>query len=52
MVIILDKKTKFALEEGMGGVMIWELGKDLGPEDEMALLRAVRGVLDNKKDEL
>jgi len=36
----VKKKTKYALEKNLGGVMIWELGQDT--QDEFSLLNAIR----------
>lgn len=35
----VGKKTRYALEEGLAGIMIWELGQDA--TGEMSLLRAI-----------
>jgi GH18 family chitinase len=35
----VQQKTRYALEQRLGGVMIWELGQDTG--DETSLLRAI-----------
>lgn len=37
----LARKTRWARENGLGGVMIWEVGQDLPPTDSASLLRAV-----------
>jgi len=37
---LIAKKTKFALETAIGGVMIWENGQDVH-DDELSLLRAI-----------
>lgn len=38
-VATIQQKTRYALEQRLGGVMIWELGQDTG--DETSLLRAI-----------
>ena len=35
----IAKKTRYAIEAGLGGVMIWELGQDA--EGEASLLQAI-----------
>jgi chitinase len=42
----IRRKTAFAMESRLGGVMAWELGQD-APEDG-SLLRVIRSVLDQK----
>ncbi|MGC9393466.1 MAG: glycosyl hydrolase family 18 protein [Anaerolineae bacterium] len=41
-ITIIQRKTRYALEQQLGGVMIWELGQDTS--DEMSLLRAIAQV--------
>ena len=36
------QKVRYAAQMEAGGVMLWELGQDLPPSDDRALLRAVR----------
>lgn len=38
----IERKTRYALESKLGGVMIWELGQDT--RDEQSLLRAIHRV--------
>lgn len=37
----LARKTRWSRENGLGGVMIWEVGQDLPATDQASLLRAV-----------
>jgi len=39
--VLVKKKTRFAMDEGMAGVMIWELGQDTNPKDKLSLLKAI-----------
>ena len=50
----IGDKTKFALENNFGGVMIWELGQDLHPDNKLALLPAITKAIKkfNRSDEL
>lgn len=36
----IQKKTRYAMEHGLGGIMIWEIGQDT--LDDTSLLRAVK----------
>ena len=47
---MIVKKTKYALDEGIGGVMIWENGQDVHG-DELSLLGAIRRTVDGGLDE-
>jgi GH18 family chitinase len=38
----IERKTRYALENKLGGIMIWEMGQDTN--DEQSLLRAIRRV--------
>jgi chitinase len=38
----IERKTRYALESGLGGIMIWELGHDT--RDEHSLLRAIHRI--------
>eukprot|EP00041_Stephanoeca_diplocostata_P036468 m.1333979 g.1333979 ORF g.1333979 m.1333979 type:complete len:127 (+) comp24872_c0_seq14:1144-1524(+) len=64
-VSMIEEKTRYALDQRLGGVMIWEVGQDNFINDESALhqenslLRAISRVIDEsapnngaKKDEL
>ena len=42
---------RFAAQMEAGGVMLWELGQDLPPSDERALLRAVSAAKPGKRGE-
>eukprot|EP00281_Chroomonas_sp_CCMP1168_P013371 CAMPEP_0206282508 /NCGR_PEP_ID=MMETSP0047_2-20121206/39725_1 /ASSEMBLY_ACC=CAM_ASM_000192 /TAXON_ID=195065 /ORGANISM="Chroomonas mesostigmatica_cf, Strain CCMP1168" /LENGTH=143 /DNA_ID=CAMNT_0053712793 /DNA_START=79 /DNA_END=507 /DNA_ORIENTATION=+ len=35
------KKTKYAMAQGLGGVMIWEVGQDVHPTHKLSLLAAI-----------
>ena len=50
----IEEKTKYALENNYGGVMIWEVGQDLHPSNKLALLPAITREIKkfNKNDEL
>lgn len=39
----IQRKTRYAMEQGLGGIMIWELGQDA--KDDSSLLRAVHRVV-------
>eukprot|EP00293_Proteomonas_sulcata_P000171 CAMPEP_0184323560 /NCGR_PEP_ID=MMETSP1049-20130417/130974_1 /TAXON_ID=77928 /ORGANISM="Proteomonas sulcata, Strain CCMP704" /LENGTH=86 /DNA_ID=CAMNT_0026645107 /DNA_START=1 /DNA_END=257 /DNA_ORIENTATION=+ len=38
---MIQKKTRYALQNGLGGVMIWEVGQDIHPSNKKSLLRAI-----------
>jgi chitinase len=40
-VVLAKKKTRYAIDEGMAGVMIWELGQDIFPREKLSLLKAI-----------
>lgn len=42
----IQKKTRFALDSGLGGVMVWEIGQDA--EGENALLRVIHRTVESK----
>lgn len=42
-------KTKFAMDEGLGGVMIWHYSRDLPSTDENSVLRAMGETIKNYK---
>jgi len=47
----LKKKTELALESGIGGVMIWELGQDLQPfENPDSLMQGINAALRKKNE--
>jgi GH18 family chitinase len=37
----IERKTRGAVEQGLGGVMIWEFGDDVAPGDPASLLQAI-----------
>ncbi|KAF4727121.1 chitinase [Perkinsus olseni] len=41
----VEARTRYAKEEGLGGVMIWELGQDLPPSNRSSLLSAISRVV-------
>jgi GH18 family chitinase len=45
----IRRKTEFALEGRLGGVMVWELGQDAG--GERSLLRTIRAAVDAPRKE-
>jgi len=53
---MVKRKTQLAIQEGLGGVMVWEVGQDTGPNEESSLLAAigdmVKGSTKGNKDEL
>ncbi len=44
---VIARKTKYALDRGLGGVMIWNYSCDLPSSDEKSLLRAIGETIDN-----
>ena len=38
---LIGKKTTYAHEKDIGGIMIWELGQDVHPSDDQSLLKAI-----------
>lgn len=50
----ISDKTKFALDNDFGGVMIWEVGQDLHPSNKLSLLPAITKSINefNKNNEL
>jgi GH18 family chitinase len=42
----IQKKTRYAVDQGIGGVMIWEVGQDTN--DTTSLLRAIKEIVSNK----
>ncbi|KAF4709584.1 chitinase, partial [Perkinsus olseni] len=41
----VEARTRYAKDEGLGGVMIWELGQDLPPSNGSSLLSAISRVV-------
>ncbi|KAF4662986.1 chitinase [Perkinsus chesapeaki] len=37
----VEGRTRYAIDEGLAGVMVWELGQDLPPSDPSCLLSAI-----------
>jgi len=48
---IIKEKTKNALNNGFGGIMIWEVGQDLPPSHSKSLLNAITDALQETKDQ-
>jgi len=42
---MIAHKTKYAVKEGLGGMMIWELGQDIPPTSKESLLVAISSVV-------
>jgi len=45
---MIAHKTKYAVREGLGGMMIWELGQDIAPTSKESLLVAISSVVNPK----
>jgi len=37
----IKKKVEYAMKNGIGGIMIWEVGQDIHPSNGFSLLRAI-----------
>jgi GH18 family chitinase len=44
----IERKTRAAREQGLGGLMIWEIGHDVDPNDPASLLRAIERARESK----
>jgi GH18 family chitinase len=42
----IREKTEFVIENGYGGMQIWELSHDIPYSNEMSLLRTMRKAID------
>lgn len=43
---LIAAKSKYIVDNGYGGIMIWELAQDVAYSDPLSLLRSIKGVTD------